>query len=136
MGELIRKENSVYLNPIEQKDIYTLLEEALKYDVQSRQSKELVAKAAKMVADKIPASFGSQIKTLLYDNMLGNFKTALSRNAFGNAAYNVLEQSRQPIAALVDRAVSLGTKERTTSGWTKDKTVEYIKGLGRGFLTN
>ena len=133
VGELIRKENSVYLNPIEQKDIYTLLEEALKYDVQSRQSKELVAKAAKMVADKIPASFGSQIKTLLYDNMLGNFKTALSRNAFGNAAYNVLEQSRQPIAALVDRAVSLGTKERTTSGWTKDKTVEYIKGLGRGF---
>lgn len=133
VGELIRKENSVYLNPVEQKDIYTLLEEALKYDVQSRQSKELVAKAAKMVADKIPASFGSQIKTFLYDNMLGNFKTALSRNAFGNAAYNVLEQSRQPIAALVDRAVSLGTKERTTSGWTKDKTVEYIKGLGRGF---
>lgn len=134
VGELIRKENSVYLNPIEQKDIYTLLEEALKYDVQSRQSKELVAKAAKMVADKIPASFGSQVKTFLYDNMLGNFKTALSRNAFGNAAYNVLEQSRQPIAALVDRAVSLGTKERTTSGWTKDKTVEYIKGLGRGFF--
>lgn len=133
VGELIRKENSVYLNPIEQKDIYTLLEEALKYDVQSRQSKELVAKAAKMVADKIPSSFGSQVKTFLYDNMLGNFKTALSRNAFGNAAYNVLEQSRQPIAALVDRAVSLGTKERTTSGWTKDKTVEYIKGLGRGF---
>lgn len=133
VGELIRKENSVYLNPVEQKDIYTLLEEALKYDVQSRQSKELVAKAAKMVADKIPTSFGSQIKTFLYDNMLGNFKTALSRNAFGNAAYNVLEQSRQPIAALVDRAVSLGTKERTTSGWTKDKTVEYIKGLGRGF---
>ena len=133
VGELIRKENSVYLNPVEQKDIYTLLEEALKYDVQSRQSKELVAKAAKMVADKMPASFGSQIKTFLYDNMLGNFKTALSRNAFGNAAYNVLEQSRQPIAALVDRAVSLGTKERTTSGWTKDKTVEYIKGLGRGF---
>ena len=133
VGELIRKENSVYLNPVEQKDIYILLEEALKYDVQSRQSKELVAKAAKMVADKIPASFGSQVKTFLYDNMLGNFKTALSRNAFGNAAYNVLEQSRQPIAALVDRAVSLGTKERTTSGWTKDKTVEYIKGLGRGF---
>lgn len=133
VGELIRKENSVYLTPIEQKDIYVLLEEALKYDVHSRQSKELVAKAAKMVADKIPTSFGSQIKTFLYDNMLGNFKTALSRNAFGNAAYNVLEQSRQPIAALVDRAVSLGTKERTTSGWTKDKTVEYIKGLGRGF---
>ena len=133
IGELIRKENSVYLNPIEQKDIYTLLEEALKYDVQSRQSKDLVAEAAKMVADKIPASFGSQIKTFLYDNMLGNFKTALSRNAFGNAAYNVLEQSRQPLAALVDRAVSLGTKKRTTSGWTKDKTVAYIKGLGRGF---
>lgn len=133
VGELIRKENSVYLNPIEQKDIYTLLEEALKYDVQSRQSKDLVAEAAKMVADKIPASFGSQIKTFLYDNMLGNFKTALSRNAFGNAAYNVLEQSRQPLAALVDRAVSLGTKKRTTSGWTKDKTVAHIKGLGRGF---
>lgn len=133
IGELIRKENSVYLNPIEQKDIYTLLEEALKYDPQSRQSKELMAEAAKMVAEKIPASFGSQVKSVLYNNMLGNFKTALSRNAFGNAAYNVLEQSRQPLAALVDRAVSLGTKKRTTSGWTKDKTVEYIKGLARGF---
>ena len=133
VGELIRKENLVYLNPIEQKDIYILLEEALKYDVQSRQSKELVAEAAKMVADKIPASFGSQVKSVLYSNMLGNFKTALSRNAFGNAAYNVLEQSRQPIAALVDRAVSLGTKKRTASGWTKEKTVAYMKGLARGF---
>ncbi len=133
VGELIRRENSVYLNPIEQKDIYILLEEALKYDVQSRQSKELVAEAAKMVADKIPASFGSQVKSVLYNNMLGNFKTALSRNAFGNAAYNVLEQSRQPIAALVDRVVSLGTKKRTASGWTKDKTAAYMKGIARGF---
>lgn len=133
IGELIRKENSVYLNPVEQKDIYTLLEESLKYDPQSRQGKELVAEAAKMVAEKIPASFGSQVKSVLYNNMLGNFKTALSRNASGNAAYNVLEQSRQPLAALVDRAVSIGTKKRTTSGWTKDKTAEYIKGLVRGF---
>lgn len=133
IGQIVRKENTVYLSANEQKEIYSLLSEAMKYDPQSRQSKELTAKAAKMVAENIPASFGSQVKSVLYNNMLGNFKTALSRNAFGNAAYNTLEQLRQPLAATIDRAVSLGTKKRTTSGWTKDKTVAYIRGLARGF---
>jgi type IV secretory pathway TrbL component len=64
--------------------------------------------------------------------MLGNFKTALSRNAFGNMAYQTLEQGRQPIAAAVDRATSKVTGKHSALGWNKEKAGSYFSGLKKG----
>ena len=133
--DIIKQQNNVGFIGVEnQRQIYGYLDEAKNYAKDSRESKELIAKAAKIVADKTPQTIGSQVKSVLYDNMLGNFKTAVSRNAFGNLGYNVLEQSRQPLAAAVDRLVSLGTGKRTTTGWNAEKATAYLGGLKKGVV--
>lgn len=133
--DIIRQQNNVgYISVRDQKQIYEYLDEAKNYAKDSREAKELIAKAAKIVADKTPQTIGSQVKSVLYDNMLGIFKTAVSRNAFGNLGYNVLEQSRQPLAATIDRLVSLGTGKRTTTGWNAEKAAAYLGGLKKGVV--
>lgn len=133
--DIIRQQNNVgFISVRDQKQIYEYLDEAKNYAKDSREAKELIAKAAKIVADKTPQTIGSQVKSVLYDNMLGNFKTAVSRNAFGNLGYNVLEQSRQPLAATIDRLVSLGTGKRTTTGWNAEKAAAYLGGLKKGVV--
>ena len=133
ISDVIYKQNGgVKLTAQENKQIYDLLQSAQKLPEGSYEQEELLARAAKIAVAKAPSTLGQKIRSVLYTNMLGNFKTALSRNAFGNFAYQTLEQSRSPIAALVDRATSLATKKRSTLGWNGAKFKAYGQGFKKG----
>lgn len=131
--EQVYKDNGgVSLTSQEEKKVYDLLVEAQKLTDGSYEQEEKLARAARIAVAKAPSSFGTKFRSILYSNMLGNFKTALSRNAYGNAVYQTLEQGRQPIAALVDRGVSKITGKRSTLGWNKEKSKAYVEGLKKG----
>lgn len=117
----------------ENKQIYDLLKKAAGMQ-ESYEQEELLAKAAKIVMGRVPSTLGQKVRAVLYANMLGNFKTAISRNFFGNAAYQTLEQGRQPIAAAIDKLVSLKTKQHSTLGWNKDKAKSFASGFKKGGL--
>lgn len=131
--EVIYKQNGgVRLTPQEQKQIFDYLTEAQKAVPESYEQELLLGKAAKIAQAKAPSTVGDKFKSILYDNMLGNFKTAISRNAFGNLAYQSLEQARQPITAAVDKLVSKFTGQHSALGWNKAKRDAYIEGFKQG----
>lgn len=132
LDSIYKANGGSYVSAAEQKQIYDLLEQAKTYKPKSYKQEALLARAAKIAMAKAPSSVGDKVRSILYQNMLGNFKTAISRNAFGNLMYQGLEQSRQPIAAAYDQLVSLGTGQHTTRGWNKGKAVAYGKGFGKG----
>ncbi len=112
-GSLIRKLNGVAdITSKDEAQVLKLLTEASQYEKGSRQFKELQAQAAKILDAKIPTSVGEKIRTTLYDNMLGNFKTAITRNAGGNLISNLLEKAQKPLKTGIDRLVSMFTGER------------------------
>ena len=134
VSNLIRKRNGLsFISDSDSRLIYDYLSAAQGLDANSREYKELLGKAGKIVANNIPSSLGEKAKSILYDNMLGNIKTALTRNMLGNAAYNALEQVRQLPAAGIDWVISKKTGNRTTTGWNKEKTLAYLSGLKKGF---
>lgn len=130
--QVYKKNGGVKLTIEEQKKVYDYLKEAARYPKDSREQEELLSKAAKIVTARSPATLGQMARSFLYNNMLGNFKTALSRNAFGNLGYQTLEQARQPIAAGVDYLTSKVTGKHSTLGWNKEKAVAYAKGFKKG----
>jgi len=130
--QVYKKNGGVKLTIEEQKKVYDYLKEAARYPKDSREQEELLSKAAKIVTARSPATWGQMARSFLYNNMLGNFKTALSRNAFGNLGYQTLEQARQPIAAGVDYLTSKVTGKHSTLGWNKEKAVAYAKGFKKG----
>lgn len=133
IADKVYKQNGgVKLTVDEQKQIFDYLTEASELAEGSYEQEELLARAAKIAVGRAPSTLGQKIRSVLYNNMLGNFKTALSRNAFGNMAYQTLEQARQPISAIVDRGTSLFTKKRSALGWNTGKAGAYIQGLKKG----
>lgn len=133
IADKVYKQNGgVKLTVDEQKQIFDYLKEASELAEGSYKQEELLARAAKIAVGRAPSTLGQKIRSVLYNNMLGNFKTALSRNAFGNMAYQTLEQARQPISAIVDRGTSLFTKKRSALGWNTGKAGAYIQGLKKG----
>lgn len=133
IADKVYKQNGgVKLTIEEQKRIFDYLTEASELTEGSYEQEELLARAAKIAVGRAPSTLGQKIRSVLYNNMLGNFKTALSRNAFGNMAYQTLEQARQPISAIVDRGTSLFTKKRSALGWNTGKAGAYIQGLKKG----
>ena len=135
ISDVIYKQNGgVKLTIQEEKQIYDLLKQAQKLSEGSYEQEELLSKAARIATAKAPSTVGQKIRSFLYNNMLGNFKTAVSRNAFGNLAYQTLEQARSPFAAAVDKATSLVTKKHSALGWNKEKFASYGKGFKKGAL--
>jgi len=132
IDQVYKDNGGVKLTPEEQKKIYDYLTEAAKLPEGSYEQEELFSRAAKIAVGRAPSTIGQKIRSVLYNNMLGNFKTALSRNAFGNFGYQILEQARQPITAVVDRATSLATKKRSALGWNAQKAGAYASGLKKG----
>ena len=131
-GSVIRKANKVAdITTKDEAQVIKFLNEASNYEVGTRKFKELQAKAAKVVAQKSPSSFGEKFKTFLYDNMLGNFKTAISRNMGGNILGNTLEKAQKPLKTGIDALVGLKTGERNYL-LSPDVAKEYAKGFGRG----
>lgn len=133
IADVIYKQNGgVKLTAKEQSQIYNYLKEAKDFPEGSYEQEELLAKAAKIALARTPSTIGQKLRTILYTNMLGNFKTAISRNTFGNLAYQSLEQARQPVTAAVDYATSKVTGKHSALGWNKEKAISYLKGLKKG----
>ena len=133
IAEVVYKQNGgIRLTPEDQKTVYDYLVKAQQEVEGSYAQEELLARAAKIVQAKTPSTVGDKVRSILYNNMLGNFKTAISRNAFGNLAYHGIEQARQPIAAFVDKLVSLKTGQHSALGWNKGKASAYAEGFKKG----
>ena len=99
----------------------------------SREAKEAMAKLGKMVNEQLPVKLNEKLQSFLMDNMLGNFRTLITRNAGGNLGLNFVEQTlERPLAAGIDSLVSLKTGKRTQAGLTKAGLAEYIQGFGKG----
>ena len=133
IANVVYKQNGgIRLTPEDQKTVYDYLVKAQQEVEGSYAQEELLARAAKIVQAKTPSTVGDKVRSILYNNMLGNFKTAISRNAFGNLAYQGIEQARQPIAAFVDKLVSLKTGQHSALGWNKGKASAYAEGFKKG----
>ena len=99
----------------------------------SIEANEIMARLGKMVNSQIPARFGEKLTAFLMDNMLGNFRTLITRNAGGNVGLNLAEQLVQrPLAAGIDSLLSIKTGQRTQAGLTKSGLLEYIQGFSKG----
>lgn len=133
IANVVYKQNGgIRLTPEDQKTVYDYLVKAQQEVEGSYAQEELLARAAKIVQAKTPSTVGDKVRSILYNNMLGNFKTAISRNAFGNLAYQGIEQARQPITAFVDKLVSLKTGQHSALGWNKGKASAYAEGFKKG----
>lgn len=132
IDQVYKDNGGVKLTSEEQKKIYDYLTEAYKLPEGSYEQEELLSKAARLAVGRAPSTVGQKIRSVLYSNMLGNFKTALSRNAFGNLGYQTLEQARQPITAAVDWATSKVTRKHSALGWNKGKAKAYVGGFKQG----
>lgn len=104
-------------------------------DPDSDEARVIMANLGKMVNTQIPVSLREKITTLLMDNMLGNFRTLITRNFGGNVGYNLIEQNiTKNIAAKIDKALSAkrGTA-RTISENTKEGRQAYREGFKEAF---
>ena len=102
-------------------------------DMESREAKHIMANLGKLVNTQIPISLREKITTTLMDNMLGNVRTLLTRNAGGNIGFNVLEDFvRRPLSGLIDKAVGKKTGNRTTIGLSRAMLKAGFEGFKDG----
>ena len=134
MKTLYKSNGSVAISPIAQKEIYDLLVEASQYDVDSYEFRLLQARAARKLMAEVPSGLGDYIRSFLYANMLGNFKTAFSRNFFGNVAFQTLEKTRELPTAAADWLTSKVTGKHSALGWNVDKAKAYGSGFKKGSI--
>ena len=88
-------------------------EEAAKRQA-NHEFKQIYDNLGRLINTQIPAGMVERVRTLLMDNMLGNARTLLTRNAGGNVGFNLVEQLlRKPLSGLIDSAVSKRTGKRT-----------------------
>lgn len=123
----------VELTDAEIKKIYDLMKQASelrKDDPGSREANVLEQRANQIIASKFPKTFGRKLITVLMDNMLGNIRTLLTRNAGGNLVFGLIETlGSHNVGAAVDALVGLATGERRL-GFTGP---QYFKEYGKGF---
>ena len=101
--------------------------------LETREAKEQMAKLGRMISSQRPSGLSEKVMSFLMDNMLGNFRTLITRNAGGNIGLNAVEQiAQRPLAALIDKAVSAKTGKRTQAGLTAQGLGEYIQGFTKG----
>lgn len=132
LKKLQRKGYLIWTNEDIQKS-YDLMQKAEEAGVDTRQGLIYEAQAMRVIADRLPSSNKDKLVTLLMDNMLGNFRTLVARNAGGNALFAIPEGVRQQlIEAPLDAITSLFTKSRTTYFSPIKKTGAWFKGLGKG----
>jgi hypothetical protein len=121
------------LEPEDVKQILDYMEQAAKLPENSRERLILEAKAAQVVRNKKPVGLKDKFITTLYDNMLGNFRTLISRNAGGNLMFAIPEAIREVPTAMIDKGVSLVTGERTRTMPSLKKLKAYGQGFAKGF---
>lgn len=109
------------------------MQQAVDAGLDTQQGRTLEAKAMEVIADKMPVTAKNKIVSLLMDNMLGNCRTLITRNAGGNAMFSVPEAIRENfVAAPIDKLVSLKTKARTTYASPFAKSKAWAGGAKKG----
>lgn len=134
--EKFAKKNKNFEFPPEfTKNFITEAEKLQGLNLDSREAKEIMARLGKMVNEQIPVKLNEKLQTFLMDNMLGNFRTLIARNAGGNVGLNLAEQTLQrPLAAGIDKLVSLKTGKRTQAGLSVQGLTEYLQGFRKGLV--
>ena len=130
-----KKNKSFEFPPEFTKNFITEAEKLQDLNLDSREAKEIMARLGKMVNEQIPVKLNEKLQTFLMDNMLGNFRTLIARNAGGNVGLNLAEQTLQrPLAAGIDKLVSLKTGKRTQAGLSVQGLTEYLQGFRKGLV--
>lgn len=112
------------------KKIMELSQNAQATELGTRENEIATQLLMKELKNLIPASAGSKLRTLQNISLLLNPKTFL-RNIGGNTIFAGMENAvAKPIAAGLDRAASIFTKQRTR---VLPQMREYAQGLGKGF---
>ena len=113
------------------------LKEAAKLNnlpVNSLEFKRVYDNLGKLINTQIPAHLTEQVRTLLMDNMLGNARTLITRNAGGNIGFNLIEQLlRRPLTAVIDAGLSKARNTRRTTGWSLEGYKDWGKGAKDAF---
>lgn len=96
----------------------------------SREFKHVYDNLGKLINTQIPSGMIERVRTLLMDNMLGNARTLITRNAGGNIGFNLVEQLlRKPLSAAIDSAVS---KARGSARTVGDVNLKNYAAWGKG----
>lgn len=99
----------------------------------SQGARHTMAKLGAMVNEQIPPTIAEKATTLLMDNMLGNIRTLLTRNAGGNIGFNFVEDFvRSPLTGFIDNLVSKKTGTRAVSGLSREGIDAGIEGFKEG----
>ena len=113
------------------KEFLTEAEKLNGLDIDSREAKHIMANLGKMVNSQIPVTLREKVVTILMDNMLGNFRTLIARNAGGNVGFNLIEQKvTKNLAAKIDKALSA---KRGTTRTISENTSEGRSAYREGF---
>jgi len=130
-----RNAKTVEFSPEFQRDFLNEAEKLQGLDMDSREAKNIMARLGKMVNEQMPVKFNEKVQSFLMDNMLGNFRTLITRNAGGNLGLASAEQfAQRPLAAGLDRLVSKKTGRRTQAGMSVEGLKEYFTGMKKGIL--
>jgi hypothetical protein len=133
LNKVMKQHREIEFSAEFQKKFLAEAEKLQKLDIDSREAKEIMGNLGKMVNAEIPVKLSDKVQTILMDNMLGNFRTLIARNAGGNVGLNVMEQlAERPLAAAIDSLVSLKTGVRKQAGLSVEGLKEYMQGFGKG----
>ena len=111
----LQKQGYLVWTKDDMKQVAGLMQQAQDAGLDSPQGRAFEAQAMAVIAKRLPVKGRDKVVSLLMDNMLGNFRTLISRNAGGNLIFTAPEALRENlIAAPVDALASLATKQRTT----------------------
>lgn len=111
----LQKQGYLVWTKDDMKQVAGLMQQAQDAGLDSPQGRTFEAQAMAVIAKRLPVKGRDKVVSLLMDNMLGNFRTLISRNAGGNLIFTAPEALRENlIAAPVDALASLATKQRTT----------------------
>ena len=132
-----RRENGREVAAVDINFMRNFLKEASKLNdvpVNSRAYKLIYDNLGKLVNTQIPAHLGERVRTLLMDNMLGNARTLITRNAGGNVGFNLVEELlRKPLSALIDKGLSAARGSKRTTTVTKDGYKSWLRGAADAF---
>lgn len=101
-------------------------------NLETRAARHTMANLGRMINEQMPSTFAERLTTFLMDNMLGNFRTLITRNAGGNIGFNVVEEFlRRPLSAFIDAKIS---EKKGTARTIGDVTKEDLSAAKEGFL--
>lgn len=130
--DLMRAKNNVpVLTPQQAKQITEYME-IYESVGDTREGREALARANKIIKNLEESTFADKFRSVQRIAMLSNPKTLLSRNAGGNILLMGAENIKDIPASLIDKAVSLKTGQRTTTGMTLSKLKSQGQGFARG----